>query len=473
MNSTAERLSAAATALVDVLATGHATVTEQRDLVVAGQARDQALACLTLAHRYLFAGLGPTARLSARDMLRHPILGLGEALQLRSGTGLAGPSPTDLAVRPPQHPTARAWVAAAAALDAATVEIARARPDRPQWAWLWTGLAPTTSDDTPPAGSPAIAWGLAADVAALTTGLVAADRDLAEAFGCAGGQFTSARQALTDDTLTDLSVTAGLALQLAESGPLPRDYHLPLAAVGSAPLVLTSAADLLPALARTLDLILNGPALTGPQQRALTAAVAVTALTLGDACTGPARHVVRDLAATATGYAAVWASSDLWAIEAGDWSAVRQLRAVSGFVHATLHGPHPDGVALDAGEAARAAARLPALLSAVTGNLRAGIADDVFLIHDRYGSEPTWRPLSGHPGQHRYRRAADQLDRAAGEAADQLRPLLQPRRTTQPPGLPPARDLLRGAGHQILDRPAHPALPPIPGRPAPRRPPAR
>jgi hypothetical protein len=472
MSSTAQRLSAAAAALVDVLATGHAALTGERDLVIAGQARDQVLACLTLAHRYLFAGLGPTADLSATDMLRHPILGLGEALQHRSGTGLAGPSPTDLALAPPRDATAQAWVAAAAELDAAGVEIARARPDKPQWAWRWAGLAPMTPHDQPPPGSPQAAWGLAADIAALAAGLAAADRDLAEAFGRAGGQFAPARQALTDDTLTDVSATARLALQLAETGQLPSDYHLPAAAVGSRPLVLSSAVDLPAAMVRTRDLILDGPTLTGLQQRALAAAVAATALALTEASTRPARDILQDLAAAATGYAAVWASSDLWATGAGDWAAVQQLRAVSGFVWTAVHGPHTDRLALDQADVARAAARLPGLLRAATANLRAGIDADAFLTSDRAGTEPAWWPLASHPARRRYRRAAGQLDRAADEAAEQLRPLQVPRTQTRP-GLLLARDLLRPAAERAPDRPVHPALPPSPWQPSPRRSPGR
>ncbi|HET9658059.1 MAG TPA: hypothetical protein VFP72_22085 [Kineosporiaceae bacterium] len=477
MNSTADRLSAAAAALVDVLAAGHSTLADPKDLLAAGQARDQALACLALAHRYLFAGLGPDRELSASDMLRHPVLGLGAALAHRSVTGVTGPAPTDLALHPPPHPASRAWVAAAAALDAAAVEIARARPDKPQWAWLWMGLPPSTADGIPPPGSPAIAWALAADVAALAGGLAAADRDLADAFGRAGERFTPACQALTDDTLTDLSVTAELTLRLAEAGPLPDDYHLPAAAVGSRPLVLTSSADLLPALARTRDLLLDGPTLTGPQQRGLAAAAGRAALRLSQASAGSGRQALRDLAGAATGFATIWASSDVRSIETGDWAAVRQLRAVTGFVEASLQRPHQSQDAMAVGDIARAAARLPGLLRAATANLRAGLDRGVFLVYDRLlvhdeaAAATAWRPLITHPARRRYLRAADQLDTAADQAAHQL------------PSLPPApparlrsalaRDLLRPGGHHP-ERPTHPALPPSLGRPATRRrPPAR
>jgi hypothetical protein len=476
MNSTAERLSAAAAALVDVLATGHSTLADPQDLLVAGQARDQTLACLALAHRYLFAGLGPGRELSAGDMLRHPVLGLGAALAHRSVTGMTGPAPTDLALHPPTHPTARAWVAAAAALDAAAVEIARARPDKPQWAWLWMGLPPTTADGTPPPGSPAIAWALAADVAALAGGLAAADRDLADAFGRADERFTPACEALTDVTLTDLSVTAGLALQLAEAGPLPENYHLPAAAVGSRPLLLTSSADLLPALARTRDLLLEGPTLTGPQQRGLAAAAGRTALRLSQASTGPGHQDLRDLAGAATGYATIWAGSDVRSIEVGDWAAVRQLRAVAGFVEASLQRPRQSQDAMDADDIARAAARLPGLLRATTANLRAGIDRDVFLVYDRLLAQDeavaatAWRPLTRHPARRRYLRAADHLDAAADQAAPQLRP--GPPAPAARPRFALARGLLRPGGHHP-QRPTHPALPPSLGRPATRRPPAR
>jgi hypothetical protein len=151
---------------------------------------------------------------------------------------------------------------------------------------------------------------------------------------------------------------------------------------------------------------------------------------------------------------------------------VQQLRAVRGFVWTAVHGPHADRLALDQADVARAAARLPGLLRAATANLRAGIDADAFLTSDHAGTEPAWWPLASHPARRRYRRAAGQLDRAADEAAEQLRPLQVPRTQTRP-GLLLARDLLRPAAERAPDRPVHPALPPSPWQPSPRRSPGR
>lgn len=128
---------------------------------------------------------------------------------------------------------------------------------------------------------------------------------------------------------------------------------------------------------------------------------------------------------------------------------------------------------MDAGDIARAAARLPGLLRAATADLRAGLDRDVFLVYDRLlvhheaAAATAWRPLITHPARRRYLRAADQLDTAADQAAHQLPPL-------PPAPDPPSPETCCVPASTTPERPTYPAMPPDLGRPATRRrPPAR
>jgi len=467
MTSTAERLATAAAALVEVLDSGHQDMTDPRDLVITAQARDQALVCLTVSHRYLFAGLGHTVDLSAQDFIRHPMLGLGEALRKRPATGLAGPSPTDIALDPPGHPTARAWAALARELDAATVEITRARPDNPSWAWQWAGLAPQRPDGQPPAGSPQIAWGLAADLCALAAGVAAADHDLAAALHQGGDQFSAAHHALADQSLTDLQTVAGIAQRIAEAGPLPDDYHLPAAAPGLRPLLPTTTADLAPALQRAAELALNGPPLTVPQHFALAAAAATCSAALARATPGALESRLLDLAHAAKNYAMVWGSSKLFALEAGSWAPAEQVRAVNAFLSASTRSGRLDSSTAAQTDLAAAAQQLPTLLQAAAGNMRLAVAANAYLAVDHIG-EPR-RLVAGriavHPERRRYLRAADEL---AGRASQARVAMGAPVAEGSRPSLPLARGILKAAV-QSKTRPAHPALPPPVLRPTPSR----
>ncbi|WP_088284881.1 hypothetical protein [Kineosporia sp. A_224] len=467
MTSTAERLAAAAAALVEVIATGHQDMTDPRDLVITAQARDQALACLTVSHRYLFAGLGHTVDLTAQDFIRHPMLGLGEALRKRPATGLAGPSPTDIALDPPSHPTARAWAALARELDAATVEITRARPDNPSWAWQWAGLAPQRPDGQPPAGSPNVAWGLAADLCALAAGVAAADHDLAVALHQGGDQFAAAHRALADQSLTDLQTVAGIAQRIAEAGPLPEDYHLPVAAPGLQPLIPTTTADLAPALHRAGELALNGPPLTVPQHFALAAAAATCSAALARATPGALESPLLELAHAAKNYAMVWGSSKLFALEAGSWAPAEQVRAVNAFLSTSTRSGRLDRSTAVQTDLVAAARQLPRLLQAAAGNVRLAIQTNAYLAVDHVG-DPR-RLIVGriavHPERRRYQRAADQVTTVAEEARLRMKPLpSSASRVTSAL----ARDLLTAAA-QSTSRPAHPALPPPVLRPLPAR----
>lgn len=459
-------MAVAAAALADVLDLGHARM-EPADLVIAAHARDQVLACLTIGHRYLFAGLGHTATPAPQDLLRHPVLGLGEVLNNRPGTGLDGPAPTDVAVNLPTHPTARAWTVLARELDAAVVEIARARPDRPAWAWALTGVAPRDPDAPPPPGSPQTAWALAADLAAFASALAAADTDLGVALHGAGEPFRGAARAVTDPTLADLRAVALLALRMAESGPLPGDYHLPENTVGTRPLVPSSPVDVAVAIQRAGDLVADGPALTASQQRAFATTAARTAVLLARHAPASITAPLQTLAEVAARYATFWATSRLFPLNAGHQAAIEQLRAAAAFL-----APRANQQPLPAPAAARAAARLPVALAAAAANARTALSEDAFLAVDPHAPGATAAPISRHPERRRHRTAADRLDTAARDAHHQLAP--------HDPGRPPrparsaARELLQNAlTSPATSRPAHPALPPQPARPAPSRTPRR
>lgn len=493
--TTAQRLSAAAAALADVLSAGHDGLPSS-DLAIAGQARDQVLACLTIAQRYLFAGLGHTTHLSSADYLRHPMLGLEEALRRRRPTGLTGPAPTDLAMAPPDHPTARAWTVLARELDAASVEIARARPDNPSWAWRWAGLAPRSSTGLPPPGSPDVAWGLAADLAALCVGLAAADEQLAHAFAAAQTaaaadprpsslerqeiehSFATAHDAVTGRSLTDLRVVAGLALRMAEDGPLPDDYHLPLHTVGLAPLVPAAAADLAPALGRAQDMLADGPPLTHLEHRTvaveLTRAAALLARLVDDPT---ARQALLRLAQGTDNAAKVWASSALFAATEGSRAPGDQLHAVNAFfisdvtvsdITRPAGGARPETVR-DAVE--RSVAQLPGIARAAADNAARGLNEGSFVAVDRFGDryQPAERPLSTHPEGRRYENAVSQL-RAVSADVRQVLPYADPAAHSTTTSRP-ARALLRAVVNTPSSRPDHPALPPpLLSRPGPTPP---
>ena len=468
MTTTAERLSDAAAALVDVVRADHSDLAGL-DLEIAAQARDQVLGCLTVAHRYVFAGLGPTIDLSPTDYLRHPMLGLEEALRRRPATGLPGPSPTDVALSPPAHPAARAWVDAARELDVASVEIARARPDNPSWAWRWSGLAPTRSDGLPPPGSPQVAWGLSADLAALSAGLAAADQMLANALKNAGPEYASARDAVVHSSLTDLQAVAALALRLAEAGPLPTDYHLAAHAVGAAALHPATATDLPPCLSRATDMVNDGPPLTGPQHHGLATDLNRCAQLLARSVPAGSRQALLRLAQVSDQYAAVWATSTLFSVGPGSASPGKQVGAVNAFLVSDATGRHTGRPTVTGPVAARAAAHLPPLATALALNLSRGISEETFLATDRIGGRylPAARPISGHPDRRRYEQAGDLLLAMATRTRAALAPM-DP--VLANPALRPARDLLRAAlPNTAPGRPAHPALPPPVLRPAPGR----
>ena len=487
-------LSDGARALAVVLGTGHGGLQRQpHELAVAGQARDQILACLQLMHAHLFAGLPAAASeldglpattpgsRQAVDLLEDPVAGLGHQLRRRRLSGLRGPSPTDLALRPPAQIATRGWVAAASALDGACVQITGTRPHSPQLAWVWERAAPPGAGPDP-SSPPQIAWALAADLAALAGALTVADENLTHALlATSDPSLLAAGLRLRDPPPGELRVTAGLALRLAESGQLPSHYQLQAPATD--PIPVTTATDVPAALDQAVQLLLAAPTLTGPQQRGMATCTAAIAGQIAALAPPQIRAVLDGLALASVNYAATWATSPLAATDAGDWRPVEQTRAVAHRVQQLLRRADPDGP--DAGSRAHLLAavdRLPGLTRAAMTNLRDGLAAGSFLVPPELGdTEQAWAPADRHP----IRRRAETAAFALQDKADEARLAIGPKgrlRPTPPEDALPARErfgawlpprIARLAGTEGI-RPTHPALPPTP-RPVPRpgRPPAR
>jgi hypothetical protein len=461
VRTTSVKLAQAAHALQTAILAGPSGLEEgPAELVVAAEARDQVLADLITIHEHLFADLDESVAVGPADMLRHPALGLGAVLRSRERTGLHGPSPTDLAIRSPTLPTARAWVAAASGVEAAAVDATRARPDREYAAWTWAhGRSAAQVPD--PVTPPVIAWALVADLAALSCAVASLDDDLAAALvGSGHADLVAAGHRLIGPSVDDLKITASLALRLAEAGETPSAYHLPSGAKGA--ITVSSLPSVPDALDRALDLLQAAPTLTGPQQRALATSIASIAQQLSMDAPASARAPLKNLARGAAGYAATWANSPLVAANSGDVDAVQQVRSVARLmqVDPPRWDSTPDGAAIrEALE--RSAERLPAIVRAAAENLREGLAAHRFLIPSHPGATGSgWGPAAGHPDRRPTETAAFQLEKLADRLGQALGPRRAARPLTDVVTQPPARELLRAALESPVTRPEHPALAP-------------
>lgn len=463
--TTSQALAAAARHLAPLFEHDLADLTEPRDVVISIRARNQVMASLQVSLSHLVPPRHPKVESGPMEIVSDPVRGLAEALKRRPIYPLEGPSPTDVLTSPPSHPAARAWAGAAAAMEAAAVQVTRARAREVTTTHLADG---TPADLGAGADHHAMlaavrqqhgAWAMTADLAGLSDAVAVLDVRLAEAALTSAETLTGAeRTALVQAASTlrqhgdDVRLTADLVLRLSENGSLASGYDLAVRRPG--PFRVDSVWHVPVALRRARELLETSPPLTGPQHRQVAAAVAKAARAMAAIAPPTILAQLEDLASAELKFAAQWTANTIVARTVGDATPQLQLTGVLDTLRDLPASLSTADSATRAVWLQRAVWELAGVANAAEPSLAKGFIREAYLVRDELNVHG-WAPPRPAVAA---RKQAEQLAVGVTNAARRLTDVARPNGAAPVAAAPMrALDALPPRTGPLGIRPAHPS----------------